>query len=114
MNWTQNYNPAGSEIVSTLLAALPIVVLLGLLGLFRWSAPKAAAAGLIAALGVAIIAFGMPPHMALAAAGLGACFGLFPIGWIVFSAVFLYTLTVEAGQFEKLKSSVASLSADRR
>ncbi len=114
MNWTQNYNPTGHEWLSTLLAALPIFVLLGSLGLLRWSAPKAAAAGLATALVVAIVAFGMPTHMALAAAGFGACFGLFPIGWIVFAAVFLYTLTVEAGQFEKLKSSVAGLSADRR
>ena len=114
MNWTQNYNPTGSELISTLLAALPIVVLLGSLGLFRWSAPKAAAAGLATALVVAIWAFGMPREMALAAAGYGAFFGLFPIGWIVFAAVFLYTLTVEAGQFEKIKSSVAGLSADRR
>ena len=56
----------------------------------------------------------MPREMALIAAGDGACFGLFPIGWIVFAAVFLYTLTVEAGQFEKIKSSVAELSPDRR
>jgi lactate permease len=114
MDWTQGYNPAGSEFLSTLLAALPILVLLGLLGLFRWTAPKAAAAGLATALAVAIWAFGMPPHMAFWAAGFGACFGLFPIGWIVFAAVFLYTLTVEAGQFEKIKSSVATLSPDRR
>ena len=53
-------------------------------------------------------------HGPLVAAGYGACFGLFPIGWIVFAAVFLYTLTVEAGQFEKIKSSVAALSPDRR
>ena len=114
MDWTQVYNPTGSEIESTLLAALPIVVLLGLLGLFRWTAPKAAAAGLVAALAVSILAFHMPAKMAFSAAGLGACFGLFPIGWIVFSAVFLYTLTVEAGQFEKIKSSVAAVSPDRR
>ncbi len=114
MDWTQNYNPSGSEAVSTLLAAAPIVVLLGTLGLLRWSAPRAAAAGLAAALAVAIWAFGMPAPMALSAAGLGACFGLLPIGWIVVAAVFLYTLTVEAGQFDKIKSSVAALSPDRR
>ena len=114
MDWAQGYNPTGSEFLSTLLAALPIVVLLGLLGLFRWSAPKAAAAGLVTALAVSILAFHMPAKMAFWAAGLGACFGLFPIGWIVFAAVFLYTLTVESGQFEKIKSSVATLSPDRR
>jgi lactate permease len=114
VDWTQNYNPTGSEAVSTLLAAAPVVVLLGTLGLLRWSAPRAAAAGLAAALAVAIWAFGMPAPMALAAAGFGACFGLLPIGWIVVTAVFLYTLTVEAGQFDKIKSSIATLSPDRR
>ena len=114
MDWTQRYNPTGSEALSTLLAALPIVVLLGLLGLFRWSAPRAALAGLLTALAVAVWAFDMPREMALAAAACGACFGLFPIGWIVLTSVFLYTLTVEAGQFEKIKSSVANLSPDRR
>ncbi len=97
-----------------MLAALPIVVLLGLLGLFRWPAPRAALAGLATALAVAVWVFGMPGEMALAAAAYGACFGLFPIGWIVLTSVFLYTLTVEAGQFEKIKSSVANLSPDRR
>lgn len=114
MDWAQSYNPTGSEFLSTLLASLPIIVLLGMLGLFRWTAPKAAAAGLVTALAVSIFAFHMPVHMAFWAAGLGACFGLFPIGWIVFAAVFLYTLTVESGQFEKIKSSVATLSPDRR
>ena len=114
MTWTQNYDPLNSQALSTLLAALPVVVLLGALGLLRWSAPKAAAAGLATALAVAICVFGMPAKMALTAAGLGACFGLLPIGWIVFNAVFLYKLTVEAGRFETIKSSIASLSPDRR
>ncbi len=114
MTWTQDYNPTGSAWLSTLLAALPIVVLLGLLGLRGWSAPRAAAAGLVAALAVAIAVYGMPAKMAGAAALYGACFGLLPIGWIVLAAVFLYNLTVAAGQFEVVKASVAALSADRR
>ncbi|MEN6495667.1 MAG: lactate permease LctP family transporter [Thermoguttaceae bacterium] len=114
MEWVQVYNPTGSVILSTLLAALPIVVLLGLLGILEWSAPRAAAAGLATALAVAVFACKMPWPMALASAGYGACFGLFPIGCIVLGAVFLYSLTVEMGQFEKVKSSVASLSPDRR
>lgn len=114
MPWTQVYNPTGSEVLSTLLAALPVVVLLGALGLLGWSAPKAAAAGLASALAVAIGVYGMPWRSAVAAAGFGACFGLFPIGWIVFMAVFLYVLTVEAGEFEKVKASVMALSPDRR
>src|SRR3990172_13407686 len=102
--WTQIYNPTGSVIISTLLAAAPVVVLLGTLGLLGWSAPKAAAAGLVTALAVAIGVFGMPWQSALAAAGYGACFGLFPIGWIVLAAVFLYVLTLEAGGFLKVKT----------
>ena len=66
------------------------------------------------ALAVAIGVFGMPWQAAVAAAGYGACFGLFPIGWIVFAAVFLYVLTVDAGEFEKVKASVVALSPDRR
>jgi lactate permease len=112
--WTQDYNPTGSAVLSTVLAAAPIVVLLGLLGLRGWSAPRAAVAGLATALAVAVLVFGMPWTSALAAAGAGACFGLFPIGWIVLNAVFLYALTVEAGEFDKVKRSVAALSPDRR
>lgn len=114
MDWTQVYNPTGSAVLSTLLAAGPIVVLLGLLGCFGCSAPKAAAAGLATALAVAGFAYGMPWSAAAASAGYGACFGLFPIGWIVLGAVFLYWLTVETGEFDKVKSSVAALSPDRR
>jgi len=114
MLWLQQYNPTGLELTSILLAGATIVVLLGTLGLLGWSAPKAAAAGLATALGVAIFVYGMPWQPAFAAAGFGACFGLFPIGWIVLTAVFLYSLTVEAGEFEKVKASVAALSPDRR
>jgi lactate permease len=112
--WTQAYNPTGSEVLSTLLAAAPVIALLGSLGILGWSAPKAAALGLATALAVAIGVYGMPWQSAVAAAGYGACFGLFPIGWIVLAAVFLYVLTVEAGEFEKVKTSVVALSPDHR
>lgn len=114
MTWTQIYDPLASATLSTLVAGLPIVALLGLLGLAGWSAPRAAAAGLLTAILVSVLAYGMPWKMALAAAVNGAAFGLFPIGWIVLMAVFLYALTVETGQFDVVKDSVASLSADRR
>jgi lactate permease len=125
--WNQVYDPLGSEIGSTLLAALPTILLLGLLATGRVSAPAAALAGLVAALAIAI-GFYVPemnglsrgerirewwPTM-LAAAANGAAFGLLPIGWIVFAAIFLYNLTVASGQFEIVKRSVASLSDDRR
>jgi lactate permease len=114
MPWTQIYDPFGSQVLSTLVAALPIVLLLGTLGILEWSAPKAAALGLASALAVAIFVYGMPWQMAAASAVYGACFGLFPIGWIVLAAIFLYSLTVQTGQFEIVKTSVAGLSADRR
>jgi len=98
---------------SPLVAALPILVLSGLL-LAGVTAPRAALSGLITALAVAVGAFKMPIAAAVAAAGYGACFGLMPIGWIVLAAVFLYNLTVRTGQFEIVKHSVAALSPDRR
>src|SRR5688500_7558416 len=110
MPWTQVYDPTNIGWLSTLLAAAPIVVLLGTLGLLGWSAPRAAAAGLVTALAVAIGVYGMPIKAAVASAGFGAAFGLFPIGWIVLMAVFLYSLTVEMGEFEKIKHSVMALS----
>jgi len=111
--WVQVYDPLGSAWLSPLAAGLPILLLLGLLGI-GVSAPRAALAGLASALAVAVFAYGMPWQAALAAAGNGALFGLVPIGWIVLSAVFLYHLTVETGQFEIVKRSVAAISPDRR
>lgn len=123
MHWTQNYDPLGPW--SPLVAALPIVLLLGLLASGRVPAHLAALAGLAAALLAAILVFtpieasamgGTAAWAAsmLAAAGNGAAFGLFPIGWIVLAAIFLYSLTVETGQFEIVKHSVTALSDDRR
>ena len=113
MDWVQTYDPLSSAWLSTLLAAAPIVVLLGLLAIGQ-SAPRAAVAGLAVALAVAIVGYGMPTSTALAAALYGACFGLLPIGWIVLAAVFLFHLTVHSGQFEVVKHSVAAISPDRR
>ena len=113
MDWVQLYDPLDSAWLSTLLAALPIVVLLGLLVIGQ-SAPRAAVVGLIVALLVSMIGFGMPASAAIASAAYGACFGLLPIGWIVLAAVFLFHLTVRAGQFEIVKHSVAAISPDRR
>jgi lactate permease len=125
MHWTQNYHPFGSPLLDTLVAALPIVLLLGLLATGRVSAPKAALAGLLAAVLAAVFVF--TPEEArqpggllawagtvLAAAADGAAFGLLPIGWIVVAAIFLYSLTVETGQFDVVKHSVLALSDDRR
>lgn len=113
MEWVQVYDPLNSPVLSTLMAGLPIVMLLGLL-VCGLSAHWSAVVGLLTALAVAIFGFGMPTGAALASAGYGACFGLLPIGWIVLSAVFLFHLTVHSGQFEVVKRSVAAISPDRR
>ncbi len=114
MPWIQEYDPLASQFLSTALAALPIVLLLVTLAVFEWRAHFAALTGLLAALAVSIVVFGMPLPAAAAAAVDGAAYGLLPIGWIILNAVFLYNLTVQTGQFEVVKSSVANLSADRR
>jgi lactate permease len=115
MNWTQVYTPlAGSLALSALVAALPVVVLLGLLAFGHAKAHWAALAGLAASLSVAVLVFGMPPVLAGAAALNGAAYGLFPIGWIVLGAIFVYDVTVKAGQFEVVKDTIAGLASDRR
>lgn len=114
MPWTQNHDPLHSLGASALVAALPIVLLLALLAFWHVRAHLAALAGLGAALAVAVGVFGMPVSLAGASALYGAAFGLFPIGWIVLNAVFIYQLAVETGTFEQLKKQIASLSGDRR
>jgi lactate permease len=126
MVFTQTYDPLG-PVWSVVVAALPIVLLLGALASGRVNAALAALIGLVIAIAAAIFVFtpqevrdaGAGDWLAwagtiLAAAGNGAAFGLFPIGWIILAAIFLFSLTVETGQFEVVKSSVMALSADRR
>ena len=114
MPWTQTYSPAGTVPLSALVAAAPVVVLLALLGLCRVRAHVAALAGLTTALLIAMLAFHMPAKLALSAAGFGAMYGLFPIGWIVLCAIFVYDVTVHTGQFEVIRHSIAGLADDRR
>jgi lactate permease len=114
MTWSQVYTPLGNLLLSALVAALPVVVLLGLLAFWHVRAHLAALAGLASALLVAIVVYGMPVPLALAAAGNGLAYGLFPIGWIVLSAIFVYDLTVMTGKFEVVKQTIAGLASDRR
>jgi lactate permease len=113
MMWSQNYQPLGS-VLSVVLAALPIVVLLGGIGVLRLRAYVAALLGLLCAVVIAILVFGMPAPFAASAAAFGAAYGLLPIGWIVLNIIFLYRLTDELGQFEILRNSIAGISADSR
>jgi lactate permease len=113
MSWQQNYDPLHGPL-SPLVAALPLVILLGLLALRRVPAYAAALAGLAAALAVAIGVVGMPAPMAGRAALLGVAYGLLPIGWIVLNVIFLYRLTEERGVFIALQRAITSITSDRR
>jgi lactate permease len=114
MTWTQVYTPVGNLYLSALVAAIPVVALLGALAFFHVKAHIAALMGLALALAIAILVYGMPAQMAGATALYGAAFGLLPIGWIVLNAIFVYDITVKTGKFEVVKDTIASLAGDRR
>lgn len=112
--WQQIYNPLDSAALSTAVAAVPIVVLLGTLAYLHVKAHWAAILGLVSALIVAIFVFRMPPGKAGLTALYGAAYGLLPIGWIILNVIFLYTLTAEKGLFDCLKDSLTGVTQDRR
>ena len=125
MKYLQNYNPMGNFWLSVIIAAVPIVALLYFLALHPHKAkngkkllgiypPYAAAIAVFAAFLIAVFVMKMPATTAGASFGLGVISGLFPIGWIVFGAIFLYTMTVVTGKFEIVKDSIAGLTPDRR
>jgi len=113
MPWQQNYDPLHGPL-STIAAALPLVVLLGLLALRRVTAYVAALAGLGMAILVAVAVIGMPAPMAARAALFGAAYGLLPIGWIVLNVIFLYRITEERGVFVTLQRAITGITSDRR
>jgi lactate permease len=114
MHWTQVYDPLGHWWLSTLVAALPIIVLFGLLAGLRVKPHWCAIAGALTAVLMAIIVFKMPLALAAMSFGYGVAFGILKIAWIVLAAVYLYDISVETGQFEIMKESVAGITADRR
>src|SRR5580700_1685228 len=114
MQWTQIYDPLGHWWLSTLVAALPIIVLFGLLAGLKVKPHWCAIAGASTAVAVAIICFKMPPALAALSFGYGVAFGVLKIAWIVLAAVYLYDISVETGQFEIMKDSIAGITADRR
>ena len=114
MSWVQQYDPLGNVFLSALVAAVPVIVLLGLLGLFHAQGARRRALRFGRRALIAIGVYGMPPLLAVAAAGYGVAFGLLPIGWIVLNAIFVFDITVHTAQFEIVKQQIAALSNDRR
>ncbi len=113
--WTHNYEPLGGSLaLSAPVAALPILVLFLMLGVWRAPAWKSALAALLTAFVVSLTVYGMPFGLALIATIYGAAYGLFPIAWVVFASIMLYRLAVDTGKFEIIKDSVGSLTDDRR
>jgi lactate permease len=114
MHWTQVYDPLGNWWLSTFAAALPMIVLLGLLAGLKVKPHWCAIAGALTATAVAILIFKMPVQLAAMSFGYGVAFGILKIAWIVLAAVFLYDISVETGQFEIMKESIARITPDRR
>jgi lactate permease len=112
--WLQNYDPLHNAFLSTLLAALPVVVLLGSIALLKLRIHISALLGLAVALLIALCVYRMPWKPAFTSAVFGGAYGLFPIGWIILNLIFLYQLTVKAGLFEILRGSLSRLAPDPR
>ncbi|MBL8396676.1 MAG: L-lactate permease [Candidatus Accumulibacter sp.] len=112
--WQHLYNPAGNLWLSSLIAAIPIIFFFVALAVMRLKGHIAGTITVLLALGVAILFYGMPLDMALASAGYGFLYGLWPIAWIIVTAVFLYKITVKTGQFDIIRASVVSLTEDQR
>ena len=114
MTWTQIYDPMNNLALSALMASIPIIVIFYLLAIRRTPGQIAGGVAVTSAVLVAIFAYKMPVGLALIATAMGALYGIFPIFWIVVTAIFIYNLTVETGQFEVVKDSIASITDDRR
>src|SRR5262249_25464594 len=112
--YVQDLNPLGNRVASTIVAALPVIVLFYLLVGRRWLASWAGAAGAVVAIVLACSVYGMPFEMAGWSFVHGAVFGLLPIGWTVLAAMLLYNVTVETGQFAIIRRSIGALSGDAR
>ncbi len=114
MTWAQIYDPMHNMVLSTLLAAVPVVVMLVCLGFLHVKAHLAAGLGLLSALVIAVLVYGMPGAMAGKAALMGGLTGLLPIGWIVLNIIFLQQLATQNGSFKVLQDSLSGITEDRR
>ena len=112
--WSQIYTPLGSLGLSAFVAAIPIIFFFLALAVLRIKGHVAAAVTLTLALVVAIFAYGMPVSQALAAAGYGFAYGLWPVAWIIVTAVFLYKVVDQTGQLDVIRASVVAITDDQR
>ncbi len=112
--WSQVYNPLNNMALSTLAAAIPVVLLLAMIASGKIKAHLAAIIALLAAIAVSIFIFTMPAGLAIRAAILGVVTGFFPIGWIVLNVIFMYRLTVATGRFNILERAIGGVTPDRR
>ncbi|WP_028311216.1 lactate permease LctP family transporter [Derxia gummosa] len=112
--WIQSYTPLGSLTLSALVAVIPVVFFFVALAVLRMKGHIAGTITVLITLAIAILAYGMPVDMALASAGYGFCYGLWPIAWIIICSVFLYKVTVKTGQFDVIRASILSITDDQR
>ena len=112
--WQQNYDPFGNVWLSTLVAAVPLLLLFYLLAVRRTAAHIAATAAAMLCALLAVLVFHMPLLMAAGAVASGWVYGIIRVGWVVLAAVFVYELIVESGHFEIIKHSIGGVTPDRR
>src|SRR6185436_13565726 len=114
MNWTQVIDPFNNIFLSALVAVLPILFIFWALIIKKMKGYLASLISTAIALLIAVIVYGMPAKLAFLSTINGAMYGLFPICWIIISAVFLFNITVKSGQFEIIRHFMASITSDRR
>ena len=112
--WQQVYDPLHSTVLSALVAAIPIIFFLLGLTVLKMSGIKAAIISLALALGIGILVFGLPAGAGAGSILYGFLAGMWPIGWIVLMAVWLYRISVRAGNFDIVRSSISAISTDQR
>jgi lactate permease len=114
MTWAQLYDPFGNRLLSTAVAALPVLTLFFVLVVLKRRVWVSALSGLLMSVALALLVFGMPAVLVATAAGHGFIFGVMRIAWIVVSSIFLYNVASTTGQFQVMKESIAGLSSDKR